>query len=130
MAPAAFAADGVTEVVDTTPINSAGALKAAIANGGTTEISGGEIVSDDTYNKAGDDAAYAVLVTDGADVTLANVQVTGLVVCDAGHEWQARINSRAMGNGCPVCAGKVNQAKKRMKRLTTSSISTTMSVSS
>ena len=27
-------------------------------------------------------------------------------VCDEGHEWQASINSRARGNGCPYCAGR------------------------
>lgn len=26
--------------------------------------------------------------------------------CDKGHEWQARVFSRAQGCGCPVCAGK------------------------
>ena len=27
--------------------------------------------------------------------------------CERGHEWQARINSRTQGSGCPVCGGKV-----------------------
>ncbi len=27
-------------------------------------------------------------------------------VCRRGHEWQARINSRTSGNGCPYCSGK------------------------
>jgi len=26
--------------------------------------------------------------------------------CDRGHEWQAAVSSRAVGTGCPVCAGK------------------------
>ncbi|MBI5634356.1 MAG: zinc-ribbon domain-containing protein [Nitrospirae bacterium] len=26
--------------------------------------------------------------------------------CKKGHEWQARISNRAMGKGCPYCAGK------------------------
>lgn len=26
--------------------------------------------------------------------------------CEQGHEWQAQINSRSLGRGCPVCAGK------------------------
>ncbi len=28
-------------------------------------------------------------------------------ICEKGHEWQAKIFSRAQGCGCPVCAGKV-----------------------
>ena len=28
-------------------------------------------------------------------------------MCKAGHEWQAVISSRARGNNCPVCAGKI-----------------------
>ena len=27
-------------------------------------------------------------------------------VCEKGHEWQAQINSRSRGTGCPICAGK------------------------
>ena len=27
--------------------------------------------------------------------------------CEHGHEWQATINSRSRGSGCPVCAGRV-----------------------
>ena len=27
-------------------------------------------------------------------------------VCEKGHEWQAQINSRKQGCGCPVCAGR------------------------
>jgi very-short-patch-repair endonuclease len=27
-------------------------------------------------------------------------------ICPKGHEWQAAIYSRSVGNGCPVCAGK------------------------
>ena len=27
-------------------------------------------------------------------------------ICEKGHEWQASINSRVSGSGCPVCAGK------------------------
>jgi hypothetical protein len=27
-------------------------------------------------------------------------------ICDKGHEWQATIDSRSRGNGCPYCAGK------------------------
>ncbi len=27
--------------------------------------------------------------------------------CGKGHEWQASVASRAMGSGCPVCAGKI-----------------------
>ena len=27
-------------------------------------------------------------------------------ICEKGHEWQARINARIAGNGCPVCKGK------------------------
>ena len=26
--------------------------------------------------------------------------------CERGHEWQATVNSRAEGAGCPVCANK------------------------
>lgn len=26
--------------------------------------------------------------------------------CSKGHEWQARVNSRAQGTGCPICANK------------------------
>lgn len=26
--------------------------------------------------------------------------------CEKGHEWRAAVNSRAMGAGCPVCAGR------------------------
>jgi DNA-directed RNA polymerase subunit RPC12/RpoP len=26
--------------------------------------------------------------------------------CAMGHEWQAKINARTSGNGCPICAGK------------------------
>ena len=26
--------------------------------------------------------------------------------CDKGHEWQAIINSRNKGNGCPYCSGR------------------------
>jgi len=28
-------------------------------------------------------------------------------ICSKGHEWQARVNSRSGGNGCPCCARKV-----------------------
>ena len=28
-------------------------------------------------------------------------------ICEKGHEWQAKINSRVAGVGCPVCASKV-----------------------
>jgi len=29
-------------------------------------------------------------------------------ICERGHEWQARVNSRASGNtGCPVCSGNI-----------------------
>ena len=27
--------------------------------------------------------------------------------CEKGHEWQATVRSRTIGNGCPACAGKV-----------------------
>ncbi|MBR6046111.1 MAG: zinc-ribbon domain-containing protein [Ruminococcus sp.] len=27
-------------------------------------------------------------------------------VCEKGHEWQAKINNRVNGTGCPICAGK------------------------
>ena len=27
-------------------------------------------------------------------------------LCDQGHEWEAQVNSRRIGSGCPVCAGK------------------------
>ena len=27
--------------------------------------------------------------------------------CNKNHEWEAKIASRTMGNGCPVCAGKI-----------------------
>lgn len=27
--------------------------------------------------------------------------------CDAGHEWQAAVQSRAQGGGCPICANRV-----------------------
>ena len=30
--------------------------------------------------------------------------------CPRGHEWQAQIQSRAAGSGCPVCAGKTVQS--------------------
>jgi hypothetical protein len=26
--------------------------------------------------------------------------------CDKGHEWQATLNNRSKGSGCPYCAGK------------------------
>jgi len=26
--------------------------------------------------------------------------------CDKGHEWEARINTRTLGGGCPVCSGR------------------------
>lgn len=26
-------------------------------------------------------------------------------ICDKGHEWEAQINSRSRGNGCPYCSG-------------------------
>jgi hypothetical protein len=29
--------------------------------------------------------------------------------CEYGHEWEARIDARAIGNGCPKCAGKINR---------------------
>lgn len=27
--------------------------------------------------------------------------------CERGHEWQAEVQSRVAGNGCPVCSGKI-----------------------
>lgn len=27
-------------------------------------------------------------------------------VCDKGHEWQAQVNARARGTGCPICANR------------------------
>jgi uncharacterized Zn-finger protein len=27
-------------------------------------------------------------------------------ICDKGHEWQARVEKRTQGNGCPVCSGR------------------------
>lgn len=27
-------------------------------------------------------------------------------ICEQGHEWQAMLNSRSQGAGCPICAGK------------------------
>ena len=27
-------------------------------------------------------------------------------ICDKGHEWQARIDGRSHGNGCPYCSGR------------------------
>ena len=27
-------------------------------------------------------------------------------ICNSGHEWEATVNSRSVGNGCPYCAGK------------------------
>jgi hypothetical protein len=27
-------------------------------------------------------------------------------ICDKGHEWQATVNSRSIGQGCPYCAGQ------------------------
>ncbi|MCK9615952.1 MAG: zinc-ribbon domain-containing protein, partial [Candidatus Omnitrophica bacterium] len=36
--------------------------------------------------------------------------------CKRGHEWSARIDSRACGgNGCPVCAGKINEKVSDME---------------
>lgn len=32
-------------------------------------------------------------------------------ICEKGHEWQAQINSRVSGTGCPVCAGKTKSRK-------------------
>lgn len=29
--------------------------------------------------------------------------------CDHGHEWEARIDARVRGNGCPYCSGKTNE---------------------
>lgn len=30
-------------------------------------------------------------------------------ICEYGHEWEARIDSRVEGNGCPKCAGRTNR---------------------
>lgn len=27
--------------------------------------------------------------------------------CDCGHEWEARIDARVRGNGCPICSGRI-----------------------
>ena len=32
--------------------------------------------------------------------------------CKEGHEWQARIDSRSKGNGCPQCAREKRKANK------------------
>jgi len=39
------------------------------------------------------------------DVT-ANSNKKAWWICDKGHEWEARINSRNGGSGCPYCAGQ------------------------
>lgn len=31
-------------------------------------------------------------------------------ICSKGHEWQAMINNRSKGNGCPYCSGKIAMA--------------------
>lgn len=31
-------------------------------------------------------------------------------ICDKGHEWQAKVSKRVLGEGCPVCANRVIQA--------------------
>lgn len=41
-----------------------------------------------------------------SDVIPGSRQKTIWWQCPRGHEWQARISSRAAGSGCPVCAGK------------------------
>ena len=30
-------------------------------------------------------------------------------ICDQGHEWEARINSRNRGTGCPICFGRLQE---------------------
>ena len=33
-------------------------------------------------------------------------------ICENGHEWQARVNSRTQGTGCPICANRFAAAGK------------------
>lgn len=41
------------------------------------------------------------------DHVAAHSNVTVWWQCKKGHEWKAQINSRARGNGCPYCSGKI-----------------------
>lgn len=34
--------------------------------------------------------------------------------CSEGHEWDAAVNNRAQGSGCPVCAGRVATATRNL----------------
>jgi hypothetical protein len=38
-------------------------------------------------------------------------------VCGKGHEWQATIDSRSRGNGCPYCAGKAASAENCLQTI-------------
>lgn len=38
-------------------------------------------------------------------------------ICGKGHEWQATIDSRSRGNGCPYCAGKAASAENCLQTI-------------
>ena len=33
-------------------------------------------------------------------------------LCERGHSWQATVNSRLSGSGCPVCGGSLDGARR------------------
>jgi len=38
-------------------------------------------------------------------------------MCEKGHEWQAMVNNRRKGSGCPICAGKLPAADRNLRVL-------------
>jgi len=38
-------------------------------------------------------------------------------ICKKGHEWQAAVSKRAIGSGCPYCAGKLTSKDRNLKVL-------------
>jgi len=36
-------------------------------------------------------------------------------ICEYGHKWKAKVYKRAIGRGCPICAGKVIYSSKNVK---------------